>query len=281
MGAAKKVNTEIIEVIDASLPSPFQPAMLLTPPVSRAAYSDRTAWLMAKCSQLAYFPFEKNIPLFDRSLARGGFERLALFNCKETQAYLAARKDMAVLAFRGTENKEEDIRTDLKIRFYQKRGADVHSGFMSAYKSIEVQIEHALRSIGGLPLYITGHSLGGALATIAALKLERDQLAACYTFGSPRVGQDEFDGEIKTPVYRVVNSNDLVTWVPLMSSGYQHVGDLKYLTSNGDLIRSPSGFRIFKRFCSGLLSNWKSSYKDHSIDEYCRKLAQYAVKRNT
>ena len=56
-----------------------------------------------------------------------------------------------------------------------------------------------------LGLYVTGHSLGGALAQRATAALDRDTLAACYTFGSPRVATLAFDRLDKAPHYRVVN----------------------------------------------------------------------------
>ena len=117
-----------------------------------------------------------------------------------------------------------------------------------------------------LPLYITGHSLGGALALIATKLVAPDVNGACYTFGAPRVGNYEYFRKIKTPVYRVVNSADVVprvppgpfmivlrgvaqalSWltgfVPAVAQlfdrgeefldglkGYRHHGDLRYLT---------------------------------------------------
>jgi hypothetical protein len=81
-----------------------------------------------------------------------------------------------------------------------------------------------------LGLYITGHSLGGALAQIASAVLERDNLAACYTFGSPRVGTERFDREVKCPHYRLVNDWDIVPGVPPpWLWGYHHTGDPRLL----------------------------------------------------
>ena len=65
-----------------------------------------------------------------------------------------------------------------------------------------------------LPLFITGHSLGGALALLATRLIAPDVTGACYTFGAPRIGNYEFFRFIKTPVYRVVNSADVVPRVP-------------------------------------------------------------------
>jgi len=68
---------------------------------------------------------------------------------------------------------------------------------------------------GAVPIYITGHSLGGALAQIAAAVLGSDQVGACYTYGSPRVGNSYFDLWVKVPSYRVLNYADIVPQVPL------------------------------------------------------------------
>ena len=77
-----------------------------------------------------------------------------------------------------------------------------------------------------LGFYITGHSLGGALAQIAAAALDRDNLAACYTFGSPRVGTAGFDEQVKCPHYRVINNWDLIPGLPLaFFRGYRHNGE--------------------------------------------------------
>jgi len=61
--------------------------------------------------------------------------------------------------------------------------------------------------------------------------LARDNIAACYTFGSPRVGTSKFDRLVKCPHYRVVNSWDLVPGVPPpWFNGYCHTGDPRLLT---------------------------------------------------
>ena len=77
-----------------------------------------------------------------------------------------------------------------------------------------------------LGFYITGHSLGGALAQIASAALIRDNLATCYTFGSPRVGTAGFDEQVKCPHYRVINNWDLVPGLPLtFFRGYRPIND--------------------------------------------------------
>jgi len=251
--------------------SPFVGAdTLLQPPLARAAYSDRTAWLMATLSELAYRPFEKDDAAREElaaTLSDAGLLLVECFDAPETgtQAFLARRPGaFSVLAFRGTEKDRKDILVDLNARFYETPAGKAHHGFSTAYAGMHGAVEAALsrlpRSEPAEQLFITGHSLGGALATTATKLLEsRFVVGACYTFGSPRVGTPEWSDAVKTPVYRVVNGADGVPLVPggtvmrwcltmlpnvpfltwlekpiqrFVSSGYvgfQHVGDLRYI----------------------------------------------------
>jgi triacylglycerol lipase len=64
---------------------------------------------------------------------------------------------------------------------------------------------------------------------VATIKLARDEIAACYTFGSPRVGDRSFDAYVKPPHYRVVNHLDCVPLVPFAFMKYRHGGDARYI----------------------------------------------------
>ena len=209
-----------------------------TAPTWRAAYSDRTAHLMSVLSELAYLPFENTpqlTPKQPRPERKGGrnaldkhlgpdFKLAAVFNRDDTQAYLAVSPDFAVLAFRGTSSLGDWV-TNLHAELVPLEGAPaqvmVHAGFLSAFECCRAEIKAAVNKYvpPDLGLYITGHSLGGALAQIASAALERDNLAACYTFGSPRVGTSDFDRQVKCPHYRVVNRSDLVPGVPAPRPG--------------------------------------------------------------
>ena len=170
-----------------------------------------------------------------------------------------------VLAFRGTEKKLKDWKTDLRIKMEAVEGKKgrIHEGFQAAYEAVRNRIETKIKEHPGVPLFITGHSLGGALAIVATRFLHADNLAACYTFGSPRVGDRELSRVFKTPIYRAVNASDAVPRVPAGSAmwfvgkgidfvtyllprwrwldslrtyakritGYVHYGDMRYLTA--------------------------------------------------
>jgi len=248
----------------------------------------------------------------EAGLAELGFTLVDTFCNGGTQAYLAHRESdrMAVLAFRGTEKDFSDIRTDLDAYLYDARGARIHHGFWLAYQQVRQPVGAAVAGLACDRLFVTGHSLGGALAMVATRDLDSDRLAACYTFGAPRVGGEEFGFEIKAPVYRVVNASDVVpglppTWtvdilrgvfevvdMPFVRAwldhfrGYRHYGALKYLTpterpddSDVQLLDGVHPFRRVALFIGRLLRHWRAGYLDHRIDRYCAKLHAYAIKR--
>ena len=269
--------------------------LLVNPPVNRAAYSDRMAWVLASMAQLVYERFEddgKVKELLLEKLKGGGFEWIKGFSdpITDTQAFLVVKDDWsyAVLAFRGTEvTKLKDITTDLKAGMAGMIEGRVHKGFRQAFESVKDDIEKSIVKLKGIPLYITGHSLGAALATLATQTLEqnhafRDQIAACYTFGSPRVGNTEFDREYKSVVYRVVNTTDIVTMVPLLVMGYIHIGDIRFLErAPGELRRGYIPFlqRLFF-FAVGIFRLFGPWVGDHAIVEYRKKLEAIAQDRN-
>lgn len=241
----------------------FSNTNLMKAPTRRAAYSDRTSYLMAEMSRLAYFKFEggSNIQeimqqvstflpehdglpaleqliqshivstssaeasaVLDEILQQSGFNLIKTFcdTGTDAQAFLCVNNEtkMAVLAFRGTELSLKDIKTDISARLTEVVHDDeivlMHSGYWIQFSSLRDQIEMAIQSadIKDKQLYITGHSLGGALAVTATKFLASDSTGACYTYGSPPVGTKDFETDIKTPIYRIVNHVDIVPRLP-------------------------------------------------------------------
>ena len=177
-------------------------------------------------------------------LAAGGFELVGGLSDHgtDTQGFIAVRRsgdemDMAVVSFRGTENVQ-DWKTNLRYSltpgdFPQAGGRGptgrVHQGFLGAFRSVRGQVDRYLPWAEGLPIFITGHSLGGALATLGAAYLSGRGPAACYTFGAPRVGDKGFSSSLRIPVYGVVNPLDPVPLMPGRWRGYRDVGDRERL----------------------------------------------------
>ena len=107
-------------------------------------------------------------------------------------------------------------------------GGKVHQGFVDVLDKVWAEVEAAVAAWGG-PVVYTGHSLGAALATLAA---SRRAPAALYSFGSPRVGDEAFGRTLDhVPVHRVVNSEDVVATVPpsIGSVEFRHVGVTRHL----------------------------------------------------
>jgi triacylglycerol lipase len=274
---------------------------LPTPPLVRAAYSDRMAWIMANMVLLAYINFEDNDlerERLDYALRSGAFNLIRTFDHKSTQAFLAKNDEFAVLSFRGTQqDKWEDIQTDIDVIREKTVDGKVHVGFKTAFDDVKDLVLEALRNNIGdkMPLYITGHSLGAALATVATKELEAefaDQLAACYTFGSPRVGDGQYEKSIKAPVYRIVNATDIVTLLPFFLGTFAHVGDARYLSRhqvNGVYVLyrgMPNFVRTLECIIETLVALVRLSnplgpwINAHSMDIYVAKLAGIAAQRN-
>tara|TARA_Y100000052_G_scaffold22253_2_gene22929 strand:+ start:29665 stop:30717 length:1053 start_codon:yes stop_codon:yes gene_type:complete len=237
------------------------------PPTRRAAYSDRMALIMAKLAMLAYQKFETDEhvqDILELKLAQGGLKLIGDFSTEGgTQGYVCEHPDFAALAFRGTDHWQDwKINTNSQRVVIKDNSLRIqaHRGFLEAYLDAEPQILDYLREIGDKPLYITGHSLGGALAVVASASLPmeasiyNDQIASVYTFGSPRVGGGDFNRLVKAPHYRIYNPGDMVPSAPPFWLSFQHTGDLRYLkyTDRPPAKRSP----VFGLFLLSLWSLW-------------------------
>ena len=198
-----------------------------------------------------------------------------LISVGNVQATLWDRESHVVLAFRGTEpDVVADILTDLDVRKVDDNGGQAHAGFLAAYETIEMQILDRLTSgnmLQGKDLWITGHSMGGAIATIAAYRLG---CVMCVTFGSPRVGDRRwaraFNAKLVGKVFRVVNSVDLVSRVPSFLR-FRHVGIPVLLTSAGVWIQPGIITRVRNILWCLMTGRFGRS---HSITEYLRELSK-------
>jgi hypothetical protein len=197
------------------------------------SYSAANAWWLAELSRLVYRQGPQEtvaplLPLRAELLARAGLRELASFRSEATGTGALLVESLhprfAVLAFRGTEQELQDYLHDADTLLVPafSNTAFVHRGFKRALNSVWSAIDASLQAID-CPLFYTGHSLGAALATLAAA---RHAPAALYTFGSPRVGDERFVARLATvPTYRVVHAADVVTTVPPELLGFRHAGE--------------------------------------------------------
>ncbi len=275
----------------------FEPDDLKNIPTFRSAYSDRTALLMAKLSLRAYQLFDADDAAwtkFNGELCCQGFDSAKGLIDRDvgTAGFVVEGSDLIIVVFRGTED-DLDWMTNVNLSFVTLQGGTrVHTGFFQAYWPIrEIMFEFITTAIGKKPrpVYLTGHSLGGALALMATAELAnhdeatvRDSIAACYTFGCPRAGDGTFDQYVKAPLYRITNGVDLVPAIPPALLGYRHVGDTRYFGKPGvsPVRRSPNIFQKTWRTLGGLVAlawTWKlRNIADHSMSLYLAKLTKWA-----
>jgi triacylglycerol lipase len=139
--------------------------------------------------------------------------------------FVAERRGAVFVIFRGTITAGEWIR-NLGIRLTPSLvagGGKTHEGFLQGYRLVREGLIDGLRGAAtGAGIHVAGYSLGAALATLAALDIARSgaaQVADIYTFASPRVGDagfvETFNGMFAGKSFRVSNSSDLVTSLPL------------------------------------------------------------------
>lgn len=238
-------------------------------------YVPANAWWMAELSRLAYRHDveEDSAPPQPRRtsfLKRAGLRQVAFFNSEEThtQAMLVepeSAPSFAVLVFRGTEQNVKDFVTDLGTLPVPVIGGSVlvHEGFLKGLDSVWQQISRKLDEITS-PLFYTGHSLGAALATLAA---SRRSPRAVYTFGSPRVGNDAFVSVLQSvPVYRIVDGSDMIPTLPPEVMGYSHVGEVHQLISP-----SP-GFSFNPLAWWRCLTGPPKAFADHACINYVERI---------
>lgn len=224
----------------------------------------------AKIAKTTYDDPEKN------EFEKLGYRVVKFFNKDGAQAYLIENESHRVLSFRGTEIKQpSDVVADLKAsKNRSETYGRVHRGFKGELDKLWTDIKKEIDK-GALPLYITGHSLGAAMATLAAGRLA-SKTKALITFGSPRVGNRSFINNLFVEHFRVVNNNDAVTKVPLWIMGYRHHGTCLYLNYYGE-IRTVGVWQRIKDMIRSRRRAWskfqffKGVY-DHLMDNYIKKL---------
>lgn len=180
------------------------------------------------------------------SIAREAYPKLQkafYFDSKETDAqyYTVILEDRIVFALRGS-SSVSDFLAD--ATFWKAQCPEigikdvfVHNGFYKQFSSLKFDIMATVFSQArkkDRPRFeFVGHSLGGALATLAAAitkSLVPKSEVSCVTFGSPRVGNSAFAAFFNEKVdksVRYVNGNDAVTMAPRIS--YEHVAGLHLL----------------------------------------------------
>jgi hypothetical protein len=182
---------------------------------------------------------------------RGGFTHTIrndtwLKNDAGCWAFFASNDDWAVLSFRGTADIKDAL-TDADATMYHETNlahppserAMVHKGFLTYlnrmwFSEVLGWLDAYRLSHPTAEIFFTGHSLGGALATLAAGRYHGN--ISLYTFGCPRVGNAVFSDAVAEAVgekwFRYVDGNDVVTRMPPVALDYTHGGQRIHVGSN-------------------------------------------------
>jgi hypothetical protein len=210
-------------------------------------YSPVNSWWFAECAFLAYCH-----PGFARMAYKlAGFDDFRFLGATGTECMVSWNSQVAIAAFRGTELKSfsalHEIRTDLNaVPVPFERGGMVHRGFLKALDEIwggpeglQVILDGLMAEDPDRPLWITGHSLGGALAALCFARTP--QAKGLYTYGAPRVGDKGFVNLFEgRSVWRIENARDPVPLVPpdipSIAFNFGDLGALKFLSSDGAVL---------------------------------------------
>ncbi|KAH6577155.1 hypothetical protein BASA62_001013 [Batrachochytrium salamandrivorans] len=163
-----------------------------------------------------------------------------------------------VVIFRGTALHTDDWKSDMHLN--RKSGSwfeyfmglftspslqipALHSGFTANYQGIRAVVQkHLIDAMNQYPTYsvvFTGHSLGGALASLAMVDavvyhgVEKAKKMSLFSYGQPRTGNNVFANWVNTipfkGIYRVTRIHDPIPRVPPKMLGYKHFGQEYYI----------------------------------------------------
>ncbi|MEL7533241.1 MAG: lipase family protein, partial [Bacteroidota bacterium] len=196
-------------------------------------YRSNNNYLLAQLALLAYgteTEIEAQIRRWNKHRpAQDTLEHSVVEKCKD-QFLIVSADSFIILSFRGTYNlKNIASDLDMKLIEFEEGAGLVHRGFYKTIKKLDNKIQEALESHqhqgAKQQLYLTGHSLGGALALLYPFVHEQQiQFTQITTFGQPKVGdqglisylmkQTQANGFAKDRYFRLVNASDLVAKLP-------------------------------------------------------------------
>ena len=194
------------------------------------------------------------------------------------------------VSFRGTTLSFADFKADIdarKVRYQSGFGesAKLHRGFYDAVLDIYDEVVQRIRQLNGpeqVPVYVTGHSLGGAMAAIFYARLDELEFhpfrhrrrhrispaTACYTFGMPRYGDTTAKSILPQP-YHTYNELDAIPTLPPRFLGFADSANERCLNALPDLIPIISKGDCALRSGRGLATVLGIS--DHRMERYVER----------
>lgn len=152
----------------------------------------------------------------------------------DTQALCGMVDGDAVIAFRGSSSWDDWIRTNSHLLMVDCGLGMAHCGFVQAARSAMQDVLHFIRGMQPNEIYLTGHSLGGAVSVVMLQLLlgqgiDSDRIN-CITFGCPRVGEESFAHSLsKHRITQYARYGDPVVLLPPTALAYRHVAEPEYL----------------------------------------------------
>lgn len=252
------------------------------------------AWWMAKISKLVYEKVSKEDQIPNEKLILSTLQKLdpkfvsvTGFDNNSAQAAIIVHEDYLCWAFRGT-NEIVDWLDNINAFSTKKLFGEFHRGFWKSVEDVWEGLWKKHKELQGKkkrPLFITGHSLGGAMATIAAARLvHKDRpFYGVYTFGQPRTMTRDtaliFNSECKSRFFRFQNDKDIVTRVPARLMGYSHVGSYFYINEEKEIHREVGFWFRFVDAIDVDMLNIKGmaieSITDHNMDHYIQAMENW------
>ena len=231
-----------------------------------------------RCAAFSKLVYKSELEVLSE-LSKLNADKVAWFSRNGTEAFACVLEEQIYLCFRGTQPTSlRDILADLKAyRTTSYTGGRVHDGFKDALNEIWTYVDAYCKENKFInpqqqtyrKIICTGHSLGAALATLAAKRLSN--VYRLYTFGSPRVGNKRWREGLYVSHWRIVNNNDIVTRVPSCLR-FAHHGNLVYINHYGNIRKMTPWQRVKDRF-RGHFNSWRhfkffDSFSDHSMERY-------------
>jgi hypothetical protein len=180
-----------------------------------------------------------------------------------THCLVVENKKEIWFVFRGSDSSK-DILSNLTFK-KSKDNWQIHDGFISRLNDVQSEIDDII-SKTNKEIHFAGHSLGGALANIAASRCKKN--STVFSFGSPRVGSFIFLSKTKHFThYRHKTNMDLVTLIPPFFLGFVHTGQEVYFDHDGKHVETPS---IALRLLSSVINIFlkRQILKQHNIKYY-------------
>ena len=240
--------------------------------------------LVDRCLTLSTIAYETPVSAHAKLVAKDYTFSAMLLLKRDTEVLIAVKDENCYISFRGTEtNSFTDIASDAAFMLQKTPCGLIHRGFYNAISENMESLLLALNTLEYKKLFVTGHSLGGALAIVFSA-------AVCYandifvdevvTFGQPRVGDTAFSVycDERFPVQRYINKTDIV---PRLLMFYSDVGAYVHMKKNGAFttgVGQATG-KNTSWFCRAMNHFRPSGFRNHGCKEYRKSLDKIMASR--